>query len=575
MTLKNRWFLLFAGILSAALVFGAACGGDDDGDGDGGGNTPAAGQTSTSGDQAPADQQKITVQSVEPQFYDPHRSNFEQDIAIARMQFRGLYNLVDDGSGGVKVVNAMAAGEPTINGNVYTIKLDPTKKWSDGKQVVAADFVYGIQRECDAAVASPYQYVLGAGFVDIVGCDAYFKNTDASQAETLKAAIGVKAVDDTTLEITVTKPTPTFKTVMALWAAFPSREDVITAKGDAWTDPANIVVNGPFKAKEIVAKDHITLVPNPEWTGQKPALQEITIKFIDDLSAAFKAFQTGELMETNIQATDVSVAEGDSALKDAVLVSKTARITAVEVQMENEALSDLNLRMALSRSIDREALVNAVYDGVFAPATYWVVEGLTGHQGNAPFEDKIGYDVDAAKAALKAYTDSGKSLPTLRFTTRDTAQRRNEADFLQKAWKDTLGIDITTEFVDSKTRSQRFNDEDFDLFPGGWQLDYPDIENPLLGLFNTGGGNNHYNCSNPDVDAAFDRAAKATDEEARIKAYQDAETAIVTNLCGAIPIYQDAQPFLVSTKLGGVTANGTIDAGQPGNWCVECWFVKK
>jgi ABC-type oligopeptide transport system substrate-binding subunit len=258
-----------------------------------------------------------------------------------------------------------------------------------------------------------------------------------------------------------------------------------------------------------------------------------------------------------------------------VVVEKTARITAVEVQMENEALSDLNLRMALSRSIDREALVNAVYDGVYAPATYWVVEGLTGFQGNEAFDDKIGYDVDAAKAALKAYTDSGKSLPTLRYTTNDTEQRRNEADFLQKAWKDTLGIDITTEFVDGKTRSQRFNAEDFDLFPGGWQLDYPDIENPLLGLFNTGGGNNHYNCSNPDVDAAFDRAAQATDEEARIKAYQDAETAIVTNLCGAIPIYQNAETYLVSPKLGGVVVNGTIDASAPGTWCVECWFMKK
>ena len=95
-------------------------------------------------------------------------------------------------------------------------------------------------------------------------------------------------------------------------------------------------------------------------------------------------------------------------------------------------------------------------------------------------------------------------------------------------------------------------------------MDYPDIENPLVGLFNTGGGNNKYNCSNADADAAYAAAAAATSEDARIKAYQDVETAIVDNLCGIIPLYQDSKPFLVSSNLGGVVANGTIDAGGPG-----------
>ncbi len=579
MSIKNRWFALVVGLLSVALVFGAACGGDDDDDGDGGGETPSAGASATpsgggDGDQAPADQQKISIQFPEPEFYDPHRSNFEQDIGVERMLFRGLYNLTDDGSGGVKVENAMAAGDPTINGAVYTVKLG-AHKWSDGKAVTAQDFVYGITRACDPAVASPYQYLLGAGLGDVVGCDALTKNEDPAQAETLKAALGVKAVDETTLEITLTKAIPTFKTVFSLWPTFPARQDVIEAKGDAWTDAGNIVTNGPFTISAKTPGDSVVLAPNANWAGKKPALQEITIKFIDDIAAAYKAFQNGELQATSILSTDIKTAKADADLADQLVVVGSARITAVEIQMENEALSDLNLRMALSRSIDRETLNNIVYDGSHKPATYWVVEGVTGFQGNAAFEDKIGYDVDAAKAALKAYTDSGKTLPTLRFTTRDTPQRRNEFDFLSKAWKDTLGIEVTPEFVDSKTRSQRFNAEDFDLFPGGWQLDYPDIENPLVGLFDTDGGNNHYNCSMPEIDAAFAEANAATSNEARIKAYQKVETLVVTNLCGVIPMYQDGLPFLVSDKLGGVVPNGTIDAGLPGTYCVECWFVKK
>ncbi len=566
-----------AGLMSATLVFAAACSSDDDKKDEtpASGTTPAAGTTTSAGGQAPADQQKITVQFAEPQFYDPQKSNFEQDIGVERMLFRGLYNLTDDGSGGVEVVPGMAAGEPTVSGNVYTVKLKSGLKWSDGKDLTAADFVYGITRACDPDVASPYQYLLGAGLGDVAGCDALTKNTDAAQAATLKAALGVKAVDATTLEITLTKPIPTFTTIFSLWTTFPARQDVIEAKGDAWTEPANIVTNGPFTIKELVLKDHVTLVPNPNWSGQKPALQEITIKFIDDFSAALRAYQTGELDMTRINATDVAVAEGDSALKDEILIDPTARITAIEMQMDDPALKDFNVRLALSRAIDRDALVDVVYDGVHVPATYWVVKGLKGFQGNEKFDDIIGYDPDAAKKALSdAGFPDGAGFPELKLTYRDSPERRNEADFLVKAWKDTLGITVVPEFVDSKTRSETFNAETFQLFQGGWQLDYPDIENPLVGLFDTDGGNNHYNCSDPEVDAAFAAAASATSEDARIKAYQDVETRIVETLCGVAPIYQDSVPFLVDSKIGGVLANGTIDAGMPGNYCVECWFVK-
>jgi ABC-type transport system substrate-binding protein len=203
------------------------------------------------------------------------------------------------------------------------------------------------------------------------------------------------------------------------------------------------------------------------------------------------------------------------------------------------------------------------------------VKGLKGFQGNEAFQDKIGYDLDAAKKALvDAGYPNGEGLPTFTLIYRDTPERRNEGDFLQKAWK-AIGVNVDTQFVDSKARSTAFNTEQFQLFQGGWQLDYPDIENPLVGLFNTGGGNNHYNCSDPDIDAAYKEAADATSDSARIAAYQKVETLIVTRLCGIIPIYQDSLPFMISPKLGGVVSNGVINAGTPGNYCVECWFVKK
>jgi ABC-type oligopeptide transport system substrate-binding subunit len=579
--------------LTAGLVFAAACGGDDDDDADstpGAGETPAATSSTGSGDQAPADQQKIVIAQPEPQFVDPHKSNFEQDIGVERMLFRGLYNLTDDGSGGVKIEPGMAEGDPTVSilsgggglaspnaqaPAVYTVKLRSDAKWSDGEPVTAADFVFGFTRACDPAVASPYQYLLGAGLGDLAGCDALAQNEDPAQTDALKAAIGAKAIDDTTLEITLNKEIPTFKTIFALWTTFPARQDVIEANGDAWTDPANIVTNGPFTLSELVPNSHLVLVPNESWTGKKPALQEIRMNFVDDLGAAFGQFQNDEeLQMTEILATDVAVANG-AGLEDNVLVVPSARITTIETQMTDATLSNFGVRLAISQAIDREALVSAVFDNVHAPAYYWVVEGLTGHQGNEAFEPVIGYDPEQAPTTLAdAGFPNGEGIPTLSWTARDNEQKRNEFAFIQKALKDTLNINIEARFVDGDTRSALFNAEDFQLFPGGWQLDYPDIENPLVGLFNTDGGNNKYNCSDPDVDAAFEEAANATSEEARIEAYQKVEKNIIEKLCGVIPLYQDARPYVVSTRIGGVVANGTIDAGLPGNYCVECWFVK-
>jgi ABC-type oligopeptide transport system substrate-binding subunit len=522
--------------------------------------------------QPPADQQQqIVVQSGVPGSFDPHRVNFEQDIAIARMLWRGLYQLEATQDGGVQAVAAMAAGEPTINGNVYTVELKPGLKWSDGEPLTAMDFEYGIKRECDPNVASPYQYVLGESVLNIVGCDAYFNGQGT------RDDVGVSAVNATTLEITLGAPKPTFTTIMSLWVAFPARQDVIEEFGDDWTDPANIVVNGPFTLTGLVpgAGGQAILEPNPNWALEpEPTLRQITIKFIDGLEAAFQAFQDGELDMTNVPASEIPTILADPNLNRQFLKVGASRIWAVEMQLNNPTIANFNVRLALSRAIGRETLVEVVYDDAYLPATYWLVQGLPGFQGNAPFEDIIGYDPGAAQTALAdAGYPNGEGFPTLRLTVLDRPDRRAEAEFLQNAWTDILGINVEIEAVDAQTRSQIFNSENFELFMGGWQNDYPDPENSLIGLFDTGGDNNHYNCSDPDIDAKLSAAATETDNATRIQLLQEAETLVVTKLCGVAPVWQTAFLYLVNSKIGGVRPNGQLDAAMPGGWCPECWFV--
>ena len=286
---KRFWCLTLVALTATLTLAIVACGGGTKKSS----TTPTAG----AGAAAPADQQVLVAQSAEPEFFDPQRSNFEQDIAIARMLFRGLYQLELDSNDNVIAVPAMADGEPQVSGNVYTIKLKTGLKWSDGQPLTAKDFEYSLKRECSPDTAGPYEYVLGAGVLNLVGCDDYLGGTGTIDQ------IGVKAVDDTTLQMTLVAPKPNFTTIMSLWPTFPIRQDIVTKFGDKWTDPANIVDNGPYILTEYVAKDHVTLQPNPNWAlDPKPQLQKLTIKFIDDQEVAFRAFQTGELDMTQVSA---------------------------------------------------------------------------------------------------------------------------------------------------------------------------------------------------------------------------------------------------------------------------------
>ncbi len=587
MSLFKHWRHLMLAILAiVALGALAACGDDDDDDGGGGGTATA---TADGGDAAPAEDQVLVMHSVEPQFLDPQRSNFEQDIAIQRMMFRGLYNLEGTDDGGAVVVPMYAESEPEISadGKVFTVKIKSGLNWSDGVPITAQHFADGIIRGCDPNNASPYAYLLqsaeAGGIIGVVGCDELLGALGTADApltpteaelDALKAGVGAVAVDDTTLEVTLVdaKLPNTFMQIFSLWVTFPARLDVVEEHGERWTDPANIVNNGPYRLTEFVIQDHATLVPNEEWGLEpKPLVQELTIRFIDDYAAAYRAFQTGELDQARIPDTEVPNATNDYA--DELLVVGNARITAVHMQNDHEVLGDVNVRKAIARAIDRETFVEVTTSGVGVPATFWVVKGLTGHQGDK-FDSEIGFDPAAAAQLLAdaGYPD-GEGFPSLRLTISDTPVRRAQAEFLKTQLAENLGITIEIEVVDSRTRAQIFNEETFELFIGGWQLDYPDIENPIVGLFNTDGGNNHYNCSDPDLDAKIVEGSQADNAEDHVRAFQEAEDLIIANVCTA-PVYQEGIPYVVSAKIGGVKENPTLDAGQPGNWCAECWYVK-
>jgi len=513
----------------------------------------------------------LTVATLEVDSLDPHYSSFSQDISLARMLWRSLYTLDYDNV----PQPAMAAELPEISedGKTYTVKLRDGLKWSDGDDLLAEDFVMGIYRTCNPVHAGEYQYLL----TNIIGCDDHFGN-EAGYDESLENLIGAEAIDDLTLEFALNEPQPTFPIILSLWMAFPAPVHLLPESSDPWPEPAPgapaaLAYNGPYILTEYQPGDHATLEPNPNWIGEvKPTLDTLSLRFIDDFAVSNNAYRAGEVDFSNAdEAQLVAIVPEFEATGEYVKVEIPITI-GLQMQLEAPPLDNLDVRLALARAFDREQLNQVVYGGGHTPTTSWIPLADGGDLPEA-FEDVIGFDVEAAKEHLAdaGYPD-GEDFPVLSILVRDTPTYRGVAEFLQESFRTALNIDTEVEVVDAPTRSARYTAEDFELFPGGWQHDYPDPENWILGQFETGGSLNNYSCSNTEIDELAAEARFNPNNEERLQQYKDINRLIAENVCGVAPYLHFANHYLIKPYVVGMEENATgQDSVMAGDWIAEAW----
>lgn len=558
---KFNWRALLGVLALAAVIFvAAACGDDEEGEGPGG----EAGQPKQGGE--------IVVQYVEFQSFDPHYSSFAQDIGHQTFVFRGLYKLNKDN----EPVPEMAASMPEISsdGKTYTVKLKSGLKWSDGDDLKAEDFVAGIERTCNPDNAGEYQYLLS----NIVGCDDYYAAADKSAAEKaqLREKLGVRAIDDTTIEFRLNEPQPTFTTVLTMWMTWPVPVHIVPDGSTPWPeDPTKLAFNGPFIVSEYVPKERMVFTRNPNYAGQPAYLDKITFRYIEDNVQSNNAFRAGELHMALADATNLKALQQE--FPDKLLSYVTPTTIGLEMQLKKKPLDNLKVRLALSRAIDRKALAENVLQGAVTPTTTWVPPEVLGLDPNATdiFEDEIGFNPEKAKEALAAAGyPNGQGFPKLSILIRDSAGARATAEFLKEQFKSILNIDVNIEIVDAPTRSKRFTEGQFELFPGGWHQDYPDPENWIVGLFDTGGTLNNYNCSDPEIDELISKARYNTNDQERREQYKRANELISTRICGVAPMYHSLAHVLIDPRLKGVRENATSqDRVLAADWAPELWWL--
>jgi len=553
--------------LTAILLLAAfaACG-DDDEDGSPDGEPQAGGGERIDGGE-------LTVQSFEFSTLDPHVSSAYQDLSLHRMLWRGLYTLDKDNI----PQPAMAAAKPEVSedGLTFTITLREDLKWSDGDDLTADDFVAGIHRTCNPDNAGEYEYVLA----NLAGCDAHYTNEAFDAA--LEEEIGVRAIDTATIEFSLIEPQPTFPIILSLYMTFPSPVHLLPNSSDPWPSgpdaPGELAYNGPYILTGYQPGDSVTLGSNPEWAapaGVSPTLDQITIKFIDDLAQATNAYRTDEILSTGVDATQLEtiVAEfGDEYFK---WISPTT--IALGLQMEKPPLDQLEVRLALSQAIDREALNRVVFQGGNEPTTSWIPE-VTGGHAPAEFGDIIGFDPAKAKENLEtAGFPDGAGFPELTILAIDLPESEDTAEFLQQAFKTHLNIDVQIETVDAPTQFDRYVAEQFDLIDAGWLQDYPDPENWVLGQFEGTGSANHYNCADPDIDALVQDARFNADDAERRGQYKEINELISTSLCGVIPHRHSNNHWLIKPNVVGMRENlSGQDFTIAGDWAAEYWGLSE
>lgn len=430
----------------------------------------------------------------------------------------------------------------------YTFHLRDAK-WSDGVPVKAQDFYYSIMRLLDPKTAAGYAEVMG---FYIKNAEKYYKGeiTDKSQ-------VGVKVIDEKTLEITLENPTGYFLRLLGFMCFLPVREDMIAKYGEAYaSEPGKMVYNGPYVIKEWKHEEGIVLAKNPGyWDKDKVKMDVIDLPIVAEAKTAINMYETGEILSCSIpeEMLDSYIASG----KAKMMPNGGLFWLQFNYSSKNNGniLSNVNFRKAVSYAIDREALMKAVVKRG-KPASRYVPDNIMGLSDKFAAEnplDALPIKADPAKAreyfekALKELGMDSDSFPTIKLLGADTSAARKFCEAVQDMLLKNLGIEIELVNVPAKQRLQLVNDRDYEMVYANW---FPDYDDPMtyLDIWVTGGGFNRSDYSNPKFDALIREAKSATDEMIRQQIMFEAEKILLEDMT-VVPTHWGANAYVQSDKL--------------------------
>ena len=549
--ISRRNFLKVAGVSAAALGL-AACGGSKSGSTATSGSTAGstAGGVNTAG---------FTVQyGSNPETLDPALNSAIDGANTIITIFEPLL-LINENN---EVVGGQAESwETSEDGLTWTFTMRDGLKWSDGTDLNAKDFEYSFKRMVDPNTAAPYAETC-LGMIDGFEEAAGFPDADGNPtAEPNPDALNVKASDDgKTLTIVLSYPCSYFDKMAAFATMSPVQQATVEANGDAWcTSPDTFVSNGPYMITDWTPSERIVLTKNPNyvggWDNSKIVSDTITLLLLEDSSASYAAYNSGEAQLIKDVPTDeipslTKAEDGGDFYVDTILGTYY-----VSLNLQRDAFKDAKVRKALSLAIDRDYVANTIMQGTYSAADSIVGPGIVDESGyfhdngNAPY---ISADYEANLAEAKKLLEeagypNGEGYPTIEYSTNDVGYHVPLAEYLQQAWGD-LGITLTINKMEWSSFTPARRAGEYDVARNGWVMDYNDPSN-MLDLFCSGNGNNDGKYSNPDFDAAID-ASRVADSAEHFAQLHKAEDILMEDM-GCLPIAYYNDYWLQSSSLKG------------------------
>lgn len=538
--MKNKRKTLLALVL-AGLMLLTACGG---GAANNGGN-----ETATTED---GGEKKIlrTNNNSQPGTLDPALATGTHESWILQHVYEGLMRYNDKN----ELEPGMAESyEVSEDGLTYTFKLRDGIKWSNDDPITAQDFEYSWKRVLDPELASEYSFQLTTY---VVGAE------EALAGEGSMDDVGIKALDDKTLEVKLKTPTAYFTGLTAFYTLFPVHQASVEGNPEWANDPNTtpIVSNGAFKIAEWNKGSNVLLEKNPNYyDADKVNLDGIDFAMLEDNNTSYSKYQGGEF-DLIVSPPSTVVAQGNEQDNPELKVGADVGVYYFEFNTTEKPFNNAKVRQALSMTIDRKTIVENITQGGQLPAEGIVPPGLlddTGKDFREANGNLITEDVEKAKTLLEeGLKEEGMTVADLngKVLIYNTDEgHKKVAQAVQEMWKQNLGVEVGLENMEFQVLLDRRKEQDFDIARSGWIGDYAD-PNTMLDLYMTDNPQNDSKYSNPEFDALLKTAAGTNDQKVRMDSMKEAEK-IITQDLPIIPVYFYTQPRLEKPYVTGVYKN--------------------
>ncbi|UKW65522.1 peptide ABC transporter substrate-binding protein [Bacillus anthracis] len=463
----------------------------------------------------------------------------------------GLYRLDKENK---PIPAAAESSTKSEDGKKYTFKLRKDAKWSNGDSVTAKDFVFAWQRLLDPKTAAEYAFIAFP-----------IKNAEAvNKGEKPVTELGVKAVDDLTLEVELEQAVPYFLNLVAFPSYYPLNEKFVKEKGDKYgLESDTTVYNGPFVLTDWKHEQGWKLKKNDQyWDKKTVKLDEINYSVVKEPATNVNLYDSGQIDFSLLTGEFVDKYRNNKEEYGVYNEPSTFFIRLNQKRGgQDTPLKSKKLREAIALSIDKKNLTNVILNDGSKPADYLVPKGLAAGPDGKDFQEtfKNGVKPDAKKAAAaweEAKKELGKDQVTIEFLNYDTGNAKKVGEYVKDQIEKNLKgvtVNIKLQPFKQKLKLESDQDYDYDISYGGWSPDYAD---PMtyLDMFESKHSHNQMSFSDQKYDEIIKKAGGElmTDAKKRWEELGKAEELLLEEDVALVPLYQSARSYVMKPHVKGV-----------------------